>query len=116
MSRLAVLAGLISTALFVSAALPMLAKAVLTRDLESYSLGNLVLANGGNAVHSLYVFSLPVGPIWVLHSFYAVTSAVMLALYLRHAGPSHRRTPCPPPTHPPTTPTPLPVPTTTWTP
>ncbi|WP_256840518.1 hypothetical protein [Ornithinimicrobium faecis] len=98
MSGLALLAGLVSTVFFVSAALPMVVKAVVTRDLESYSLGNLVLANGGNAVHSLYVFSLPAGPIWVLHSFYAVTTAVMLALYLRHADPSHRRASCPPPT------------------
>lgn len=100
MSGLSVLAGLVSTVFFVSAALPMVVKAVLTRDLESYSLGNLLLANGGNAVHSLYVFSLPAGPIWALHTFYAVTTAVMLALYLRYAGPPHRRSPCPHPTRP----------------
>ncbi|WP_109474706.1 hypothetical protein [Ornithinimicrobium cavernae] len=97
MSGLAVLAGLVSTVFFVGAALPMVVKALLTRDLESYSLGNLLLANGGNAVHCLYVFSLPAGPLWVLHSFYAVTSAVMLVLYLRYAGTHHRRTPCPQP-------------------
>ncbi|WP_202863136.1 hypothetical protein [Ornithinimicrobium murale] len=107
MSGLSVLAGLVSTVFFVGAALPMVGKAVMTRDLESYSLGNLLLANGGNAVHSLYVFSLPAGPIWVLHSFYAVTSAVMLVLYLRFAGAPHRRNPCPPPTP---TPPPKPAP------
>jgi hypothetical protein len=42
----------------------MLVKAHRTRDLASYSLGNLLLANVGNAVHSVYVFSLPAGPIW----------------------------------------------------
>lgn len=106
MSSLGALAGVASTALFVCAALPMLVKAVSTRDLESYSLGNLLLANGGNAVHCLYVFSLPVGPIWVLHVFYAVTSACMLTLYLRHAGPALRRSPCPTTPTPPASPTP----------
>ena len=51
----------VSTLLFVVSYLPMLVKAFRTRDLESYSLGNLVLANVGNAVHSIYVFSLPPG-------------------------------------------------------
>ena len=40
----------------------MLVKAFRTRDLESYSLGNLLIANVGNGVHSIYVFSLPIGP------------------------------------------------------
>ena len=65
-----VLAGMVSTTLFVVSYLPMLVKAYRTRDLASYSLGNLVMANVGNAVHSVYVFSLPLGPIWFLHGFY----------------------------------------------
>ena len=75
-----ILAGTVSTLLFVVSYMPMLVKAFRTRDLESYSLGNLVIANVGNGVHSIYVFSLPPGPIWVLHSFYVVSTAVMLAL------------------------------------
>ena len=63
--------------------LPMLAKAWRTRDLASYSLGNLLLANLGNAVHSVYVFNLPPGPIWVLHTFYVASSALMLYWYVR---------------------------------
>jgi hypothetical protein len=59
-------------------------KAHRTRDLASYSLGNLLLANVGNAVHSVYVFSLPVGPIWALHSFYLTTSGLMLIWWLRY--------------------------------
>ena len=47
---LALLAGTVSTALFVTSYLPMLVKAFRTRDLSSYSRGNLVLANVGNAV------------------------------------------------------------------
>jgi hypothetical protein len=71
----ALLAGMISTIFFVASYLPMLTKAARTRDLGSYSRSNLVLAN---AVHSMYVFSLPLGPIWVLHTFYLVSTAIML--------------------------------------
>ena len=62
----------------------MLVKAYRSRDLSSYSLGNIGLANLGNAVHSVYVFSLPPGPIWALHSFYLVSSGLMLGWYLRY--------------------------------
>ncbi len=79
-----VLAGLASTALFVASTLPMLAKARRTRDLSSYSLGNLLLANTGNAIHSVYVFSLPPGPIWALHGFYLASTALMLVWFLRY--------------------------------
>lgn len=82
---LAVLAGAASTALFVASTLPMLAKARRTHDLASYSLGNLLLANAGNLVHSIYVLSLPAGPIWALHGFYTATSLTMLAWFLRYA-------------------------------
>ena len=75
---IAILAGTASTVLFAASVLPMLVKAARTRDLTSYSRGNLVLANVGNAVHSVYVAQLPAGPIWALHSFYVLTSALML--------------------------------------
>lgn len=81
---LAVLAGTASTALFIASTLPMLAKARRTRDLASYSLGNLLLANVGNLVHSVYVLSLPLGPIWALHGFYTATSLTMLAWFVRY--------------------------------
>lgn len=83
-SDFAVLAGTASTALFVASTLPMLAKARRTRDLASYSLGNLLLANVGNLVHSVYVLSLPLGPIWALHGFYTATSLTMLAWFVRY--------------------------------
>jgi hypothetical protein len=35
-------------------------------------------------VHSIYVFSLPAGPIWALHSFYLTTSWLMLIWWLRY--------------------------------
>ena len=50
-----VLAGSVSTAIFAVGMLPMVVKAVATRDLRSYSLSSLALVNVGNAVHSVYV-------------------------------------------------------------
>jgi hypothetical protein len=82
----AMLAGSFSTVLFVGSSLPMLAKAARTRDLDSYSRGQLVLANVGNVVNSVYVFSLPFGPIWVLHLFNLGCTLVMLVWHLRYAG------------------------------
>jgi uncharacterized protein with PQ loop repeat len=79
-------AGVVSTVIFALSAMPMLVKAVRTKDLSSYSLGNIVLANTGNLVHSVYVFSLPPGPIWGLHTFYLVSTALMLFWYLRYTG------------------------------
>ena len=61
----------------------MLLKALRTRDLDSYSLGYLALSNVANTVHSVYVFSLPLGPIWLLHCFYVVASALLLIWFLR---------------------------------
>jgi hypothetical protein len=82
----AVLAGSVSTVIFVTSALPMLVKAARTRDLDSYSRGQLVLANVGNATNSLYVFSLPVGPVWFLHGFNLGCTLLMLVWHLRYAG------------------------------
>ncbi len=89
-SELALIAGTISTVLFAGSTLPMLIKAIRTKDLASYSLANMVLANVGNAVHCIYVVHLPAGPIWALHGFYVVTSGLMLIWCLRY-----RRTPRP---------------------
>lgn len=79
-----VVAGMVSTALFVTSYLPMLVKAARTRDLSSYSVGNLAVANVGNLVHTIYVVSLPVGPIWVLHGFYLGSTALMMCWWLRY--------------------------------
>ena len=94
MSSVPILAGVASTVIFAASTLPMLAKAHRTRDLSSYSLGNMLLANLGNAVHSVYVFSLPPGPLWVLHSFYLLSTGLMLIWFLRYhvaAGLRHAR-------------------------
>lgn len=82
---LPIVAGSISTVIFVVSYLPMLVKAARTKDLSSYSLSSMLLANAGNAIHSLYVFHLPAGPLWALHTFYLVTTGLMLAWYVRYA-------------------------------
>ena len=84
---MAVLAGSASTTLFVVSYLPMLIRAVRTRDLRSYSRSSLVIANVGNVVQAGYIISLPAGPLWFLHGFYLVASALMLGLHLRHGAP-----------------------------
>jgi hypothetical protein len=90
---LPVLAGTLSTAIFVASVLPMLVKARRTRDLGSYSLGNMALSNLGNVLNSIYIFTLPVGPVWALHSFHLVTTGLMLVWYVRYASPRlHRNT------------------------
>src|SRR5699024_5293332 len=95
MHVLAVAAGLVSTVIFAGSMLPMVVKAVGTRDLSSYSLSHLVLVNSGIALYSFYVYSLPLGPIWALHTFHLSTSVVMLIWYLRFAEQSQT-----PPTQP----------------
>lgn len=82
--NLPVVVGAISTAIFVLSTLPMLVKAFKTKDLRSYSLGNILLSNMGNVIYSVYVFHLPPGPIWLLHSFNLVTTGLMLVWYLRY--------------------------------
>ena len=93
MANVAVLAGSVSTVLFAVSTLPMLIKAARTKELNSYSRGNLVLATIGNALYSIYVFSLPLGPIWFLHLFYVITTLLMLVWHVRHAAPGY---PCNP--------------------
>jgi uncharacterized protein with PQ loop repeat len=83
-TALPVLAGAISTVIFALGALPMLVKAVRTKDLSSYSLSNILLLNVGNIIHSVYVFHLPAGPVWILHTFYIVSTGLMLFWYLRY--------------------------------
>lgn len=80
-------AGIAATAVFVTSALPMLLKARQTKDLRSYSPANIMLANLGNLLQWIYVSSLPPGPIWLLHGFNSISTALMLLWYLRYAAP-----------------------------
>jgi uncharacterized protein with PQ loop repeat len=81
-----VLAGIASTLLFAGSMLPMVFRAWRTRDLASYSRSHLVMTNVGNAIHTVYVISLPGGPIWLLHGFHVVVAFVMLVWHLRFPG------------------------------
>lgn len=76
------IAGTVSTVVFAVSNLPMLRKALRTGDVSSYSLASIAMINVANVVYSLYVFSLPLGPIWALHTFYLVSCAIMLVLCL----------------------------------
>ncbi len=80
------IAGLISTGLFALGTLPMLAKAFHTRNLSSYSLGNILMSNVGNVIYSLYVFQLPPGPVWFLHSYNTLSTGLMLLWYVKYEG------------------------------
>jgi hypothetical protein len=80
------LAGMTSTVLFVASYLPMLVRAYRTRDLHSYSLTNLVIANLANVVYAVYVVSLPIGPVWFLHGFYTASTALMLVWFCCYRG------------------------------
>ncbi len=79
-----IIVGLISSSIFVLSTLPMLWKVYQTRDLKSYSLGNIALSNLGNLIHWVYVAGLPIGPIWLLHGFSTLSTALMLLWYLRY--------------------------------
>jgi uncharacterized protein with PQ loop repeat len=90
MVELQLMAGSISSIVFVSSSLPMVVKAVRTRDMRSYSPANIILANVGNLLYWIYVLGLPVGPVWFLHGFNTLVSLVMLLLYLHHETGLHR--------------------------
>jgi uncharacterized protein with PQ loop repeat len=78
------LAGFASTIIFITSNFPMLIKVFRTKDLSSYSLGNLALRNLGNVVYWLYVISLPIGPVWFLQGFFTLVSMVMLFCFLHY--------------------------------
>jgi hypothetical protein len=70
----------------------MLVKAGKTKNLASYSLGNIVLANVGNLIYAIYVVSLRFGPVWALHGFHLGATGLMLFWYVRHSGRSQSQT------------------------
>ena len=84
MQSVQIVAGSISSFMFITSHVPMLIKAFKTKNMHSYSLSNLLLTNVGNIIYWLYISSLPIGPIWVMHSFYTLTSLLMLTWYLRY--------------------------------
>ena len=63
----AVIAGSVSTVVFVASYLPMLLKAVRSKDLSSYSASNLILANAGTWC-TRSTSSACRRTVWVLHT------------------------------------------------
>lgn len=84
-TRIAPMLGVVATVLFVISQAPMLVKAARTRDLDSYSGSNLVIANIGNVAQSGYIITLPMGPVWALHGFNTIASGCMLYWWLRYS-------------------------------
>lgn len=80
---ISLIAGTVSSLIFVGSHVPTLVKAYRTKDVHSYSCAHLVLVNLGNIIYWLYVISLPVGPVWILHSCYTIFSGLFLIMYLR---------------------------------
>jgi hypothetical protein len=89
MDNLQVIAGTLAGFIFAGASWNMVVKAWRTKDLRSYSLGQILLNNLGNVFYWLYVASLPFGPIYFMHGFFTLVSLFMLVAYLRYA-PSDR--------------------------
>ena len=81
MEQVQIIAGSLAGFLFAAASWNMLVKAWQTKDLSSYSLGQIVLNNIGNLFYWLYVISLPIGPIWFMHAFFTLASLLMLIWY-----------------------------------
>ncbi len=79
--QIQLVAGSVAGLIFAAASWNMLVKAWRTKDLKSYSLGQIVLNNVGNLFYWLYVISLPVGPIWFMHAFFTLASLLMLIWY-----------------------------------
>jgi uncharacterized protein with PQ loop repeat len=81
MEQIQLVAGSIAGLIFAAASWNMLVKAWRTKDLRSYSLGQIVLNNVGNLFYWMYILSLPFGPIWLMHAFFTLASLVMLVWY-----------------------------------
>jgi uncharacterized protein with PQ loop repeat len=81
MEQVQMMAGSVAGLIFAAASWNMLVKAWRTKDLSSYSLGQLVLNNVGNLFYWFYVISLPFGPIYFMHAFFTLASLIMLVWY-----------------------------------
>jgi hypothetical protein len=84
MAQLQLIAGYVSSLIFVTSTIPMLTKLFRTHDLHSYSFTNIGLRNVGNLIHWIYVASLPIGPVWLIHGFFTLSAFLLLIGYLRY--------------------------------
>ena len=83
-NNMQIMAGMLSSIIFMTGSVPMIVKAYRSKNLKSYSFMHLVMGNIGNWVHWIYVSSLPFGPVWVLHAFFTLSATLMLIGYLRY--------------------------------
>jgi hypothetical protein len=88
MEYIQVISGSVAGFIFAAASWNMVVKAYRTKDLRSYSLGQIVLNNVGNLFYWLYVASLPFGPIYFMHGFFTLVSILMLVWYCRYCRPA----------------------------
>lgn len=84
MEDMQMVSGSVAGFIFAAGSLNMVIKAWQTKDLSSYSLGQMVLNNVGNLFYWLYVISLPIGPIYFMHSFFTIVSLLMLIWYFAY--------------------------------
>src|SRR5262245_11331047 len=84
MEQVQIVAGSIAGLIFAAGNWNMLVKAWRTKDLRSYSLGQMMLNNVGNLFYWLYVLSLPFGPIYFMHGFFTFVSLLMLIWYFAY--------------------------------
>jgi hypothetical protein len=88
-NQVQLLSGSLSSLIFISSNFPMLWKVMKTRNVRSYSLGQIILRNLGNLVYWIYVASLPVGPIWYLQVLFTLSGLILLVCYLRFNAHTH---------------------------
>ena len=79
-NRLQILVGYLCASIFMLSRVPMLLKAIHTRDLRSYSPAHLVMSTCANLLFWIYVVGLPIGPVWILQIFFTITDVTMLTL------------------------------------
>lgn len=89
MEQMQMVAGSVAGLIFALGSVDMLVKAWRTKDLRSYSLGQIVLNNAGNLFYWLYVLSLPFGPIYFMHGFFTLVSLLMLLWYFLYQAAPH---------------------------
>lgn len=71
-------AGTIASLIYIVSAIPALTKLYRTRSVDSYSRASLWMLNVGNVLQWLYVLSLPVGPLYALHAWSTLSTALLL--------------------------------------
>ena len=78
------IAGAVASLIFIVSAIPSLTKVYRTRSVDSFSLASLWMLNVGNVLQWLYVLSLPPGPIYALHAWSTLSTALLLAWCYRY--------------------------------